>query len=80
MKLLKISMMALMLAVFASSCSKDDDPDVIVPSENIQGIWKGHYGFDNQEPSFYYSFHIKNGGVIEEYNSAGEKKHRVLGP
>lgn len=73
MKLFKISLITLTLALFASSCVKDADIGVIIPSESIQGIWKGAYGFGGQEPSHYYSFHIKNGGEIEEYNISGVK-------
>ena len=58
------------IATLFVSCSKDrNDPQ----PATIEGRWVGTYVNDASGNSFYYSFNIKAGGVIEEINSSGQK-------
>ncbi len=52
------------------SCSKDKNDQ---PPATIEGRWVGTYVNEASGNSFYYSFNIKPGGIIEEVNSAGQK-------
>jgi hypothetical protein len=71
MKFLKIACLAfVVLLMFA--CSKSTDKPA--SSTTIEGIWTGKYGTGNNEPSVFYSFNIKAGGVIEELDANGAVK------
>ena len=39
------------------------------PTDTVEGIWVGNYGYGSENPDIYYSFNIKSNGVIEELNS-----------
>lgn len=68
MKISKLLLVAFaMLSIFAS-CSKDNDDSNPV---DIEGRWIGSYINDASGNSFYFSFKIKPGGVIEEVNNSG---------
>ena len=70
MKILKIALIALFVSGLFVACSKDKKEN---PSESsIIGKWEGKYGFDNDNPSIYYSLNFKSSGVIEEMNSTGQ--------
>ena len=69
---MKISKIILIAAVFLTgfmSCKKDKAEQ----STSIEGRWVGSYVNEASGNSFYYSFNIKPGGVIEELNAAGQK-------
>jgi hypothetical protein len=70
MKISKIILIALVAAVGLVSCKKDK---VEKQTNTIEGRWVGTYVNDASGNSFYYSFNIKPGGVIEELNSSGQK-------
>lgn len=71
MKLLKIVFLfALGLSVF-TSCKKDKDT-ITVPVADIAGKYEGKFGTDNNNPSSFYSFNIKQNGTLEELSSSGE--------
>ena len=75
MKAVKLSLLALCsLTTLFVSCSKDNDSTPPVPTDSIEGVWQGKYGYDNESPSINYIFNIKPGGVIEELNSSGASK------
>jgi hypothetical protein len=75
MKLLKFSIVALLMSVAFFSCKKDSD-DIIShnPAPGIQGNWVGKYGFGNETPGIYYRFSVQAGGLIDELNSSGVSK------
>lgn len=73
MRRFKIFMLAALFTSFLVSCSKDND-DVMPGNATIQGIWQGYYGYNSQAPVHYFSFEIKDGGTIVEYNSSSTKK------
>ena len=54
-----------------SSCSKDNESTQSVTS--IEGRWIGTYVNQASGNTFYYSFNIKAGGIIEEINSSNQK-------
>lgn len=69
---MKISKMilALLIAVLPFiSCSKDNDDD---KEHTIEGRWVGTYFNATSNSTYYFSFDIKNGGAIQEINSAGD--------
>ncbi len=79
MKLLKTSIIALLLATAFASCKKDND---VTPSNNgsnhtnldhsMPGKWVGKYGFDNENPSTYYCFVLNANGTFTEWNSLSD--------
>lgn len=69
MKILKIILIALVAAIGFVSCKKDK----VEKQTTIEGRWVGTYVNEASGNSFYYSFNIKPGGVIEELNSSGQK-------
>ena len=71
MKIVKIITAALIFATGMMSCKKDHEnkPNTVT----IEGHWEGTYVNDASGNTFYYSFNIKSGGVIEEINSSGQK-------
>ena len=66
-----IAVLLLVIIIFAS-CKKDNEVKSNVIS--IEGKWTGNKGFDNEVPTNDLLITIKNGGVIEETNSAGAVK------
>lgn len=71
MRVLKITMIALMFSGIFMACSKDNDGNSNPVS--IEGRWVGKYGNGSANPSIYYSLNFKSGGIIEEYNSSDQK-------
>jgi hypothetical protein len=69
MKISKIILISVIAMTAFVSCKKDK-ADTQHP---IEGRWVGTYVNDASGNSFYYSFNIKPGGIIEEINSAGQK-------
>ena len=63
---------AMLLALFSLtvlfSCKKDNDK-----KKSIEGLWEGTYVNDASGNTFFYSFNIKPGGVIEEIDADGDK-------
>jgi hypothetical protein len=70
MKISKIILIALVALTSIASCKKDK---VEAKITSIEGRWVGTYVNDASGNSFYYSFNIKPGGIIEELNSSGQK-------
>ena len=70
MKISKIILIALVTLPGFIACKKDK---VEKQTSNIEGRWVGTYVNEASGNSFYYSFNIKPGGVIEELNSSGQK-------
>ena len=71
MKISKIILIALVAVTGFASCKKDKVESKT--TGGIEGRWVGTYVNDASGNSFYYSFNIKPGGVIEELNSSGQK-------
>jgi len=71
MKISKIILIAAVILTGIVSCSKDKND--AGKQTTIEGVWIGSYVNDASGNSFYYSFNIKAGGVIEELNSSGQK-------
>lgn len=69
MKISKIILIALVALTGFISCKKDK----VEKQNTIEGRWVGTYVNEASGNSFYYSFNIKPGGVIEELNAAGQK-------
>lgn len=69
MKISKTILIALVALTGFASCKKDKVEKQTV----IEGRWVGSYVNEASGNSFYYSFNIKPGGVIEELNSSGHK-------
>jgi len=72
MKISKIILIALVTVTGIISCKKDKT-EVQAQTTNIEGRWVGTYINETSGNSFYYSFNIKPGGIIEELNSSGQK-------
>lgn len=70
MKISKIILIAFVALTGFISCKKDK---VEKQATTIEGRWVGTYVNNASGNSFYYSFNIKPGGVIEELNAAGQK-------
>jgi len=70
MKISKIILIAFVALTGFISCKKDKVEKLTTA---IEGRWVGTYVNDASGNSFYYSFDIKPGGVIEELNAAGQK-------
>ena len=71
MKFAKVIGLALMI-LFIVSCSKSNDSNKGTTS--VEGVWEGKYGTGNNNPSSFYSFNIKPGGILEELNASGQVK------
>ncbi len=71
MKISKIILIGVLVLTGLTSCSKDNDE--VKKQATIEGVWVGTYINDASGNSFYYSFNIKPGGIIEELNSSGQK-------
>ncbi len=56
-------------AVFAS-CSKDKEPE-IPQQATIEGAWEGKWSYGSADPSYFYAFQVKPGGVIERRDENG---------
>lgn len=76
MKAVKLSIIALlsMSALFVACSKSNDSTPPPVPTDTIEGVWQGKYGYGNEAPSISYIFNIKPGGVIEELNTSGNSK------
>lgn len=72
MKISSIISVILIAVTTLTACSKDND-DKKPATVNIEGRWIGTYKNDASGNTFYYSFNIKQGGVIEEVNSSNQK-------
>jgi hypothetical protein len=70
MKISKIILIAFVALTGFISCKKDRAEQ---KHATIEGRWVGTYVNNASGNSFYYSFNIKQGGVIEELNAAGQK-------
>ena len=70
MKFSKILLAIIAITTVLFSCSKNKSD---LPPATIEGRWVGTYVNEASGNSFYYSFNIKPGGIIEEINSAGQK-------
>ena len=71
MKISKIILISALVLAGFTACKKDSDSSN--KQTSIEGLWKGSYINDASGNSFFYSFNIKTGGVIEEVNSSGQK-------
>lgn len=65
MKMLKLMLLLLVSTTTFFACQKDDEGQ---PTDTVEGLWIGNYGFGNDNPDIFFSFNIKPGGVIEEVN------------
>lgn len=76
MKALKLSLLVLFTSLFFINCKKDNDSpsNSGTPSSSITGVWEGKYGTGSNNPSTFYSFAIKAGGVLQELDQAGQVK------
>jgi hypothetical protein len=75
MKAVKLSLLALLIVpTLFVACKKDSGSPAPVPTNSIEGVWQGKYGYGNEAPSISYIFNIKPGGVIEELNASGNSK------
>ena len=74
MKILQFAIITFVVSYVFIGCKKDHDPG-LPPSTSVQveGRWEGSYVNDASGNTFYYSFNIKPGGIIEEINSSGQK-------
>jgi len=72
MKISKIILFAAVALTGFISCKKDKDA-VSNKQATIEGVWVGTYVNNASGNSFFYSFNIKPGGIIEELNSSGQK-------
>lgn len=70
MNFLRIALVAVTM-VLAVACSKNNDKHV---STTIEGVWVGKYGTGSNNPSSFFSFNIKAGGIIEEIDTNGQVK------
>jgi hypothetical protein len=76
MKAFKFSLVVLVASLFFANCKKSSGSDTPPPSTSagIEGIWKGGVGSGTQNPTTFYSFHIKAGGILEELSVTGLTK------
>jgi hypothetical protein len=74
MKALKFSLIVFLTSLLFVGCSKNNDNPAPASSVSnaITGTWQGKYGTGSNNPSSFYSFRIKVGGVLEELGSAGQ--------
>ena len=73
MKLLQ-SGFVLLLAVFTfAACSKSNSQPPAT-NQSIQGVWVGKFGTDNNNPTAFFSYNFKSGGVLEELTDNGQVK------
>jgi hypothetical protein len=70
----KITLALLVASTLFVACSKEDSVNPQGPV-TITGKWVGKYGYDSDDPSFYYCFNIKSDGSFQEMN----KSQEVLG-
>ena len=71
MKISKFILVAITAIIGFASCSKDKADTA--QNTSIEGRWVGTYVNNASGNTFYYSFNIKPGGVIEELNQSGQK-------
>lgn len=69
MKISKIILITTIALAGFASCKKDK----VEKQTTIEGRWVGTYINEASGNSFFYSFNIKPGGIIEELNSSGQK-------
>ena len=74
MKIFTTAIVTVCMSAALVACKKDNSTS-LPPSTpaSLEGKWVGTYVNDASGNSFYYSFNIKPGGIIEEVNSSGEK-------
>jgi hypothetical protein len=76
MKILKSLSVLLLVSTVFVACKKDND-EVAPPPPSTSGFvgkWVGKYGFDAEDPAYFFSLNIKTGGVIQELNTSGVAK------
>ena len=73
-QIFKTALMLLIVSFVFVGCKNDDNATPKGPT-TIEGKWVGKYGYDDEDPSIYYCFNIKSGGVMEELT----KSESVLG-
>ena len=61
----KLMMFLLLSSSVFFACQKEDEG---TPTDTVEGLWIGNYGFGSDNPDIFFSFNIKAGGVIEELN------------
>jgi hypothetical protein len=71
MKISKIILFGFLAVIAFASCNKDKDKNNNPAS--IEGRWVGTYLNDATNQTYYFSFNIKPGGIIEEINSSNQK-------
>ena len=74
MKFLNLFAAVLAIFIFVSSCKKGSVDKPPVTSNSITGTWEGKFGTDNNNPSSFFSFNIKEGGILEELTVTGQVK------
>lgn len=62
MKVLKAAIIAVVVSTSFLACKKDSSK----PAPSVAGKYVGAYGFDNENPSYFYSLNIRADGVIQE--------------
>ena len=72
MKMLKSLTLIVLFLPLVFACSKSNDAPS--PAESMHGKWIGTYGFDNENPTHYFSLNIKPGGIFQELNGSGVAK------
>jgi len=71
MKISKFILVAIAAIIGLASCSKDKADTA--QNTIIEGRWVGTHVNNASGNTFYYSFNVKPGGVIEEINQSGQK-------
>ena len=71
---LQIILILVIGSTMFTACKKDDTATPHGPA-TIEGKWVGKYGYDNDDPVYYYCFNVKADGTIQELNSS----QKVLG-
>jgi hypothetical protein len=73
MKSLQFAIVTLFLSLVFIGCKKSNDGPTNINSNTITGVWVGKFGTGDNQPSSFFSFNIKEGGILEELNVSGEK-------
>ena len=74
MKFVKTGLALLLAAFIFTACSKSDSQPTPPTSQSVQGVWVGKFGTDNNNPSAFFSYNFKAGGVLEELTDNGQVK------
>ena len=72
MKLLKFGRLLLFTAITLAACSKSHDAPPA--NDSVQGVWIGKFGTGAGNPSSFFSYNFKAGGVLEELTDNGQVK------